>query len=99
MKRIFILIMLSIFAIGCVTTFSEKGLQSQYWNNAILAGYSTEQNIIDILGPPDKKENKPDGTYRFVYKLQRPTSSNDNNPADTIIEFDKAGVVYSIILP
>jgi outer membrane protein assembly factor BamE (lipoprotein component of BamABCDE complex) len=88
--------MLSIFAIGCVTNISEKGWQSQYRDNAILAGYSTEQNVIDFLGTPDKKEHKPDGTYRYVYKTQGQILIKNNTPAETIIEFNKDGVVSSI---
>jgi hypothetical protein len=96
MNSIFILIMLSIFAIGCVTNISEKGWQSQYRGNVILAGYSTEQNVIENIGLPDKKEYKPDGTFSYVYRTQEPILIKNNTPVETIIEFNKDGVVSSI---
>ena len=96
MDRISILIMLSICTIGCAATYPERGGQSQSRDNAILAGYSTEQNVMDILGIPDKKEIKSDGTSRYIYENKKPAMIKDSEPAVTIIEFDKEGVVNII---
>jgi len=67
-----------------------------YGDKVIMAGYTTEEQVIEILGPPTIKQINQDGLNTYIYKDIGSEPSKNKQSEEMIISFDKGGVVISI---
>ena len=62
------MVLLLAFAVSCGPTIKEGREFDSAKRSELIKGQTTEQEVLNILGTPFKKEKSPSGEPRYIYQ-------------------------------